>query len=246
MAVLSRHEGLSAVGLATISEHIRTVLVPRVSGYLSRLRREQSARTAQYQALEMHRQQQERYDQALRQDQNQFQDHSPLLPMTHDAEPVADPIDEHRARYLAWRQWATSPDRKPDARLPTHVDAEDPDTLSFVIRSASGSESTIHLPRSAPIEALFAAIELESPVPDAPIPPACSSTTAQWPKYNFSFVVTSSYPRRTYVPSTERLAQPLQTIVTDDEPEATSQSGPVRATLLIEGTPGFHPGSYRT
>lgn len=60
MAVLSRHEGLSAVGLATISEHIRTVLVPRVSGYLSRLRREQSARTIHYQAEEMRRQQQER------------------------------------------------------------------------------------------------------------------------------------------------------------------------------------------
>lgn len=225
MAVLSRHEGIGAVGLAALSEHIRTVLIPRVGGYLSRLQREQIVRSQRPIPLTSC---------------------SHTNPHPHPQRGSAPSPPRGQRRYLAWRRWALQAN---DPRLPREVDRANLETVAFVVRYPSGHSTVVYLPQDAPVEALFAAVELDAPAPQEVIEPSPSPPDAEqdnqadephWPRYNFSFILTSAFPRRAFSPE-EDLSQPISSSGLLDVEE---RHRPIRATLLLEGSPGWHADSY--
>lgn len=253
MSVLSRHEGLRSVGLATLSEHIRTVLVPRVGGYLARLRREQAAHTVRQHTLERHRQQQERYAHALRQDQNEDTDHRPLK--CQQEQSTLSPLASSRSQYAVWRRWAASPERAPDPRLPRPIDQHNSDIATFDIQLPSAKTIALNLPLSAPVEALFVAIELDSPLPsmgeEDSLPPGDASTPPRWPNYNFSLCLPGRHSEEKLTSTKETLTLPISRsgLVGPEEPDEGQSEGEDpsrlnRITLLVDGTPGWHTQSY--
>lgn len=242
LAVISRHQGLPAVELSQLRTHVEDVVLPRVGPFLASLQDEEKAKQVERQ---WRAEQETAYTLAAQRDSERIAAKRAEAQRNEqkqrEAEAKRQAVSQSKARYVAWRSYATTALERgevdPRGILIGGTSDPAPGTKTeFVIRLPDGSRTTVHLEPSIKAEALFVAIELASDLPEEVSGNAFNDDDLATYKPEYKFALVTDYPRRIVHPTAEVLSQPLSTSGLLGQ---GSNSVPRRVALILEGTTGW-------